>query len=95
MGGTNNCNGTVEVRHQMEWRPVGSGWSYQSSSVVCRQLGCGSAVSTETRTTPHQPSWKIGSKCIGTETSLKECGGMEEKSDTVYSVYLICSGNKQ
>ena len=97
IGGTNNCSGTLEILYKEEWRPVAglSEWNMRLSSVVCRQLGCGSAVSTEKRdgSTDH-PTWLIRGRCVGTETSLKECGVMESGSNPI-SLYLICSGNKQ
>ena len=115
MGGTSNCTGRVEVKHQREWRPVYHyDWNHQSSSVVCRQLGCGSVVSTEQRhgstdptwyaffggsterrrSSTDVPTWRIRDKCVGTESSLKECGVMGSSSYS-FSLYLICSGNKQ
>ena len=96
VGGARRCTGRVEVKHLREQRPVSPDvWSHQSSSVVCRQLGCGSAVSTEQRdgSTRH-PTWWIIGRCVGTESSLKECGLMVSRSDSS-SLYLICSGNKQ
>ena len=94
VGGTSNCTGRLEVKHQREWRTVEPyQWNHQSSSVVCRQLGCGSAVSSERRRGSNRPTW-LPDKCVGTESSLKECGVMSSQTSTS-SVYLICSGNKQ
>ena len=68
-------------------------WKPQSSSVVCRQLGCGSAVSTEREDhATSRPLWEIGN-CVGSESLLRECGAIQ--SDTSYSsLEQICSGKK-
>ena len=94
MGGASRCTGEIQMKHQSEWRPVDPyEWSHQSSSVVCRQLGCGSAVSTEERDgSTEQPVWEMKSPCVGSEPSLRECGAVES-SRSSYSLYLICSGN--
>ena len=97
MGGASHCAGRLEMKHQEEWRPVGpyDYWNHKSSSVVCRQLDCGSAVSAEWRHgSTDQPTWSIDTTCGGDESSLRECGAV--RSDTSSSsLELICSGNKQ
>ena len=97
VGGTSNCTGILEIKHQGEWRPVDGGfhWNLKSSSVVCRQLDCGSAVSAEQRDgSTRQPTWWIRSNCGGDESSLRECGAVESDTSSS-SLGLICSGNKQ
>ena len=96
MGGTSKCIGILEMKHQGEWRPVDgwSDWNLQSSSVVCRQLDCGSAVSTEWRSdSTHQPGWMIESSCLSSETSLRECGATFSSTSISFSLEVICSGN--
>ena len=95
MGGTSYCPGILEMKHQGEWRPVEgwSDWNQNSSSVVCRQLGCGSAVSTERSSgSTHKPAWRITSPCVGSETSLKDCG-TKMSATSLYLLEVICSGN--
>ena len=94
MGGTSRCIGILEMQHQGEWRPVDgwSDWNHQSSSVVCRQLDCGSAVSTEWTSVPtHELVWWISLSCVGSESSLRECGTKVLANSTA-RLEVICSG---
>ena len=101
VGGTSNCNGTLEMKYLGEWRPVDGGfhWNLKSSSVVCRQLDCGSAVSTERRSWfTHDPVWRITPYCAGSESSLSDCVVMETNHSTRKGLItgrptVICSGN--
>ncbi|KAM6162687.1 antigen WC1.1-like [Erethizon dorsatum] len=44
---TSQCEGQVEVNTSVGWRALcASHWSMASANVVCRQLGCGVAIST-------------------------------------------------
>ncbi|KAL6467265.1 hypothetical protein MHYP_G00250690 [Metynnis hypsauchen] len=70
------CAGTVEMFYSGEWRKVnGYDWSLNKTGVVCRQLGCGSAVAA-TRREPEKnlPEWDPQPDCKGSETALRECG---------------------
>ena len=99
VGGASHCTGRLEMKHQGEWRPVdgwsGTKWNQNSSAVVCRQLDCGSAVSiNRSLGFTEQPVWVIPSPCVGSESSLRECG----TNGSFYStnrLEVICSGNKQ
>ena len=97
VGGASHCTGRLEMKHQGEWRPVDglSEWNQNSSAVVCRQLDCGSAVSMKrTLGFTQQPVWVMTSPCVGSESSLRECGTDESVTST-YRLEVICSGNKQ
>ncbi|XP_029602314.1 CD5 antigen-like [Salmo trutta] len=71
VGGGSRCAGGVERYDQGEWRTVGSGdWARtRVAAVVCRQLGCGSAVSV----LPGNTTGAHGLVCDGTESALREC----------------------
>ncbi|XP_070685412.1 scavenger receptor cysteine-rich type 1 protein M130-like [Pempheris klunzingeri] len=78
VGGASRCVGRLEMKHKGDWRPVAdhsSNWDLLSAAVVCRQLGCGSALSTDRRNDTHQPAaWIISSFCGPSESALRECG---------------------
>ena len=96
VGGGSRCAGRVEVKHQEEWRQLYS-WSYWSMkhvAVVCRQLDCGSAVSTrEYDGDEDRPVWWFDSDCTGTESDLRECGDVKRGPNSSYVIEVICSGN--
>ena len=44
-GGTNPCEGYIEIYHDYEWGLVGhDNWTQNNEDVVCRSVGCGQAV---------------------------------------------------
>ena len=71
----------------------GSDWNLKLTTVVCRQLDCGSVVSIERASvSTDQPVWKIESSCVGSESSLRECATKVSQNSTD-TLKLICSGN--
>ena len=92
MGGAGNCTGTLEVKHQGDWRPAdGSDWNPKSSAAVCRQLDCGSDVSTQRSSgSTGEPVWKIPSSYV--VSSLRECG-IKSSQYSIKRLEVICSGN--
>uniref|UniRef100_A0A7N6F855 SRCR domain-containing protein n=1 Tax=Anabas testudineus TaxID=64144 RepID=A0A7N6F855_ANATE len=73
-GGTSRCDGTLEMKVRGEWRPVVNyeiEWD-QKVAAVCRQLDCGSAVSTKTRYT-RKPVWLLRHPCGQSDSLLREC----------------------
>ncbi|XP_045920016.1 scavenger receptor cysteine-rich type 1 protein M130-like [Micropterus dolomieu] len=77
VGGASRCAGTLEVKHQGDWRPV-SGlfdrWTLKTAAVACRQLDCGSAVSVGERAeSSYRAVWWIRSDCVQSGSALREC----------------------
>ncbi|XP_060758428.1 deleted in malignant brain tumors 1 protein-like [Neoarius graeffei] len=75
--GPSNCCGRVEIQHSRLWGTVCDDyWDLKDAEVVCRQLGCGKAISA-----PHgarfgqgsEPTWLDDVQCTGTESYIDRC----------------------
>ncbi|NXQ67649.1 C163A protein, partial [Quiscalus mexicanus] len=77
MGGEDECSGRVEMWHQGSWGTIcDDTWDMADANVVCRQLGCGSAVSALSEAAFGEgtgPIWLEKVHCKGTELSLWDC----------------------
>lgn len=89
LGGASRCVGTVELKHQGEWRPA-IDYDLRKAAVLCKHLDCGSAVSAVIRP-KSSPADVLGisSDCFQSGTTRSECAAPKASN---YTLDLICSG---
>ncbi|XP_040594278.1 scavenger receptor cysteine-rich type 1 protein M130-like [Mesocricetus auratus] len=99
VGGGSRCAGTVEVEIQkLKGKICNRRWSLRNADVVCRQLGCGSALQTSSKIYSKSKAtdmWLFPGTCSGNETSLWQCrnwqwGGLS--CDHLEEAQVTCSG---
>ncbi|XDB50817.1 hypothetical protein AB1E18_004379 [Capra hircus] len=96
--GSSQCEGQVEMNISGRWRALcASHWSLANANVVCRQLGCGVAISTPNGAEGSDQLWKARFHCSGTESFLWKCPvttlGVPDCSHG-NTASVICSGNQ-
>lgn len=99
VGGSSRCSGRVEVLHQGVWGTVCDDlWGSNEAEVVCRQLGCGQAISSlgEAYFGPGSGDIFLDNlQCSGMEHYLGQCphsGWSEHNCGHHEDAGVICSG---
>nr|CAI9694029.1 unnamed protein product [Rangifer tarandus platyrhynchus] len=100
--GAHRCEGRVEVKHHGEWGTVDDDyWSLKDASVVCRQLGCGTAIGFPGRAyfgPGLGPIWLLYTLCKGTESTVSDCrhSDIKDYRNNSYAhdrdTGVVCSG---
>ncbi|NWU75976.1 WC11 protein, partial [Onychorhynchus coronatus] len=100
IGEEDGCSGRVEIWHQGSWGTIcDDTWDMADANVVCRQLGCGSAVSALSEAAFGEgtgPIWLEKVHCKGTELSLWDCPAKSlfgKNCDHKEDAAVNCSGH--
>uniref|UniRef100_A0A3P9P2V6 SRCR domain-containing protein n=1 Tax=Poecilia reticulata TaxID=8081 RepID=A0A3P9P2V6_POERE len=102
VGGSGQCSGRVEVFYKGQWGTVcDDDWQMSNADVVCRQIGCGHAVSAPTSAhfgRGSGPIWLDNVECTGQEVALTHCehrGFGENNCGHGEDAGVICLGDLQ
>ncbi|XP_053474068.1 deleted in malignant brain tumors 1 protein [Ictalurus furcatus] len=99
-GGTDSCSGRVEILYNSQWGTVcDDDWDMNDAEVVCRQLGCGKALSANQIAhfgLEGDPIWLDDVQCSGSESDITQCshnGYGEHDCHHTDDAGVTCSGN--
>ncbi|XP_072529169.1 scavenger receptor cysteine-rich type 1 protein M130-like [Salminus brasiliensis] len=87
-----SCSGMLQVFHNAEWGSVcGTCWDIKDAQVVCRQLGCGPALSADQHP-GGKTIWMSRVKCKGNEIHLWDCShSLKEDTDCSHNAGVTCA----
>ncbi|XP_069100373.1 transmembrane protease serine 9-like isoform X4 [Pleurodeles waltl] len=101
VNGYNRCSGRVEIYRRGSWGTVSSNnWDITDANVVCRQIGCGSAILAPIYSYYGQGNGGIFLdyvNCAGNESHLWDCPHRDcsiGTCDHYYDASVICSGEQ-
>ncbi|XP_034723705.1 scavenger receptor cysteine-rich type 1 protein M130-like [Etheostoma cragini] len=91
VGGASRCDGTLEMKHRDEWKPVtGGSPSLGLAARVCGELGCGLALSIRRQNQIPKEAWEITSDCNA--SSLLKC--FKEFTYSINIMEITCSDSQ-
>ena len=95
--GTGNNTGFVELYSLGHWIPLcGYFWDILDASVVCRELGYLTVVSTTVKIRYNYQHYRgfttYTFSCTGDESTLKQCSTNERYCSYYYLAFVNCSG---
>lgn len=94
-GGTDPCEGQVEVYFREVWSTVcDSEWYASEAQVLCRALGCGTMARIP-KGLPHSLSGRMYYSCKGGEPTLSDCSWRFNNSNLCSqskAARVVCSG---
>ncbi|XP_049327652.1 deleted in malignant brain tumors 1 protein-like [Astyanax mexicanus] len=98
-GGVGSCSGWLQVYHNKTWGSVcGDLWDIRDAQVVCRQLGCGPALSANRRAADGSGGgtiWMNRVKCRGNEIHLWDCPhSLKNHTDCSHSAGVTCGDSQ-
>ncbi|KAL0153190.1 hypothetical protein M9458_051517, partial [Cirrhinus mrigala] len=99
LSGERQCEGEVEVFIHQVWRRVLlDSWSLTESSVVCRQLGCGSVLNfygSSSSSPEHSHECVTGFQCSGSEAHLGNCSSPQTLNcSSTQQLSITCLGHR-
>lgn len=96
VNGLDGCFGTVEVLNNGTWGTVcDDSWDIIDASVVCRQLGCGRAISAHGQAlfgVGRGQVWMKSVDCLGSESFISNCSHAKVDCDHSNDAGVVCSG---